>query len=799
VDLQGCPAAHRPYRGVLRLIMAPVALWDPVGNLPAELTSFIGRRRELAEARAALSVTRLLTLTGMGGVGKTRLARRLAADVHRTYANGVWQVELGDLQEPALLLQTVATSLGLLGPPGPWAINVLTDYLTDKHMLLLLDNCEHLIDACAITVHALLTACPGLQIIATSREPLSVSGERTYPVPPLSFPDVELMNYQDALPTYESVSLFVDRGAAVLPGFSLNDSNRLSIVQLCNRLDGVPLAVELAALRLRALSPGQILTQLEDRYLLGLRGSRSASPRQQTLGALVDWSYDLCSDEERLVWRLVSVFSRGFELDAAEAICAGSALAERAIVNIVISLVEKSILIREERADVIRYRMPQIIRDYALSRLRESTDEKEAMGRHRDWYAALVARAYEEYVGPAQLSWFRRLRQEHSNIRAALEFSLAESGEASQAIDIVLGVTDYWAAFGFLSEGRHWIDQALRRTPSPSPVRAKALDAATLLAARQGDQAAAEDFLTERRALACPRNGAEFAWFDYAGAMVAMYGGRLQTATQLFEEAHSRFQNNEDTHGLVATLSGLVLVAALSADSDVAVRLADEFMSLAQPRGERWVTSYVLWSLGLAKWRIGDIQHAADLHVESLTVLEPFDDKRGFGLRVEALAWISAMRGRYENAAQLLGAARHSFASIGSSVLAFSFMVNDHERCESSVRASLGDAMFEAAIERGAKLSFGQTIALVTGRKQIRVADQQPAGEDVAALLTGREREIADLIAQGLTNKEIAASLIIAPRTAEGHVEHILLKLGFSSRAQVAAWVAERRAMGDKT
>jgi predicted ATPase len=348
--------------------MAPVGLRNSAGNLPVELTSFVGRRLELAELTALLSRTRLLTLSGMGGVGKTRLARRLAGDVHRAFPDGVWQVELADLREPALLVPTIAAALGLFEQNRRWTISTLQEQLKDRQLLLLLDNCEHLIHACAVVADALLSSCPDVRILATSREPLGIGGEQTYPVRPLSVPDPEHLASTD-LGSYESVSLLLDRATAVLPGFSLED-NRQAVAQLVTRLDGVPLAIELAALRLRALSPEQILAQFDRRYL-GNTGSRTAPQRQQSLRALVDWSYQLCSEQEQLLWCVLSVFVRGFELYAAEALCADTELGGAEVTELVVGLVEKSVLVREEHAGRVRLRMPEIIRAYGLDRLRK--------------------------------------------------------------------------------------------------------------------------------------------------------------------------------------------------------------------------------------------------------------------------------------------------------------------------------------------------------------------------------------------------------------------------------------------
>jgi predicted ATPase/DNA-binding NarL/FixJ family response regulator len=780
--------------------MCPAAPRDSVSNLPAELTSFVGRRRELAEAKARLSTSRMLTLTGMGGVGKTRLARRLAAQVHRAFPDGVWQVEFADLHEPDLVVHTIAAALGLREHGGRSAITTLQDYLAGKHLLLLLDNCEHLIEACAVTADALLRTCPDLRILATSRERLAISGEQTYPVGPLPVPDMDELKQQNNLSGYESVTLFVDRADAVRSGFTVDASNRQAVARLCSRLDGVPLAIELAALRLEVLSPDQIVDRLEDRYRFLTRGSRSSPQRQQTLRALVDWSYQLCSEQERLLWCYGSVFSGGFELDAAEAIHEGTPIARQDVLDLVVGLVDKSILVCEERAGVVRYRLLEMIREYGLEHLRSSGEETTVRRRHRDWYVALAVRAYAEYLGSSQLGWYTRLRLEHANLRAALEFSLSEPGGAVHVVDIVAALIHYWTAFAMLSEGRHWLDRALRQRPEPDGLtRARALRTMTMLALLQGDQSSATEMLDESRALA-ERAGshAELAWVTHAGARIPMVRGDLDAATQMYEEAVRGFQASGDNHGLVHALGGLVFTAALSGDPDGTARRADDLLALVPP-GEPWARAYVTWSLGIAHWRKGDDQKALELEVESMTLRRPFDDKLGDGMCIEVLAWVAATQNRSTQAAELLGASQYSLSAIGTSVAIFQYMLTDHRRCEADLRNKLGDANFEASIERGSDLSFDEIIARATGAETAGPKASQAGAEVAPSPLTRREGEIANLIAQGMSNKEIAANLVIAQRTAEGHVEKILLKLGFNSRAQVARWVAERRAAGDET
>jgi DNA-binding CsgD family transcriptional regulator len=588
------------------------------------------------------------------------------------------------------------------------------------------------------------------------------------------------------------VNLILDRATAVLPGFVLDD-HRSAVAHLVTRLDGVPLAIELAALQLRALSPEQILEQFDRRYL-ATSGGRSVPQRQRTLRALVDWSYQLCSEPEKQLWCVLSVFTGGFELDAAQAVSADLELVDTDVTELIVGLVAKSVLIREEPAGRVRLRMPEIIRAYGADRLRESGAESSARRRHRDWYTALTAQAYQEWIGPNQLVWFRRLRQEHSNLRAAVDFSLAEPDGAGHVVEIVDAVLDYWIAFGFLSEGRHWLDRAIERLPGASLFRGRALRAAGTLAAIQGDHPAATVMFGESRALAEVAGDArELAWLTWAEGLAALQRADLATAFDTLEESHRLFQATGDTHGLANALTVLVNATAVSYDPSTAVDRARELLAATEPLEDRWTASWQLWGLGIAHWRLGDVQGAAEFEVRSLRLRRPFEDLLGSAVAVEVLSWVASKQKRPDRAATLMGAARHALTAVGSSLAAFPYLLADHQRCEVALRAELGDQAFEAAFDRGARLGIDELVALATGEESKRTPTVETKSDSLMSPLTRRERQIAELIAQGMSNKKIAADLVIAQRTAEGHVEHILVKLGFSSRSQIAGWVADRR------
>ena len=771
--------------------MATAARRTSGGNLPAELTSFVGRRSELSAARDLLTGARLLTLTGMGGVGKTRLARRIAADHTRAFPDGVWQVELGDLHEPALVAQTVATGLGLREQPGQWAVTGLTEHMAGRRMLLLLDNCEHLLDACAVLVDALLGACPELCVLATSRQPLGVRGERTMTVPPLSLPDPESPASPLGLSQYDAVQLFTDRAATELPGFAITAENSATVAQLCAMLDGLPLALELAAIRLRALSAEQIVARLDDRYALLSRGSRSAPARQQTLRGLVDWSWELCTADERALWADLSVFSGGVELDAAEAVC--TAIAPGDVVDVVADLVDKSLLSREERDAVVRYRMADVISAYGLERLRESGGEAATRQRHREWCLDLARRAHAGWFGPQQLEWYRRIEREANNLRIAMDPRDASAVDVGRAVEIMVDLIDCTVARGAVQEWRHWLNRCLTRLVEPTLSRAQALRGAGYIACLQGDETAATSLLDECVAISRDLGSAsELPWVSSAQALLALNRDDMPTALRHYEAALALFTETGNQYGVVFALGCSSVVCAMLGDTERASAYYEDFDAAAGP-GEAWMRSYVQWARGIERWYSGDPDGALAFELQSVALRRHLRDHLGVGLCLEVLAWTVAAHGRPELSAQLMGCAEQSMVLAGSSVSRVASVNLAHEKCVAELRAALGDTGFERAVAAGRDLDVEQAAALAADPepRPRKAPVTQPVAQQ--SPLTKREQTIAELIAQGLSNREIAASLVIAQRTAEGHVEHILTKLGFRSRAQVAAWVADRK------
>ncbi|MFC9787977.1 ATP-binding protein [Rhodococcus sp. NPDC127528] len=774
------------------------AVRGTVGNLPLDLTSFVGRRREVAEAKRLLSGSRLVTLSGIGGVGKTRLALRVAEDSRRAFEDGAWLVELGELHDPELLAETVVSALGLREQSAHPPRALLEDYLVSRHLLLVLDNCEHLIGAVAALTEGLLKACPKLTILATSREPLGIGGEATLRVPPLGVPDPDRPSSLEALPRYDAVSLFAERAGAVVPGFGLTADNQVAVTRICQRLDGLPLPIELAAARLRAMSVQQILQRLTDRLRLLTRGSRGAPERQQTLRLSIDWSYELCTEEERQLWSRLTVFAGSFELDAAEGICAGD-LAPDDLLDVVMSLVDKSILIREESGAVVRYRLLETLRDYGREKLRETGDYTVRRRRHRDWYEQLALRAEAEWIGARQLEWIARLDREQSNLRDALTFCLTEPGEGDSGVRIADALYPFWLSRGQLSEGRHWLDRVLACSGGqPNPKRVAALCDDTVLAVMQGDLRAGTAQTYEARALA-EQLGSDVtrALVDSASGYLDIFSGDLPRAVLSLEAALEVFRAENDPLRRVSSLLGVALASGLRGDTRRAIACHEEVLELTESRGESMFRAYSLCMLGLAVWQEGDPVRGTRLLEEGLRLTRLMDDPLTAATSLEALAWIAAERHESERAAVLMGASESVGQASGIKAVIIPGLLSYQKRRRKQARAALGAPRYEAALQEGRELSVDDAVAYALGEHRLPAATPSTIrpSRNLAAPgvhLTKREQQVSELVAEGLTNKAIAARLVISQRTAQGHVEHVLAKLGFTSRAQIAAWVVER-------
>jgi predicted ATPase/DNA-binding CsgD family transcriptional regulator len=764
------------------------------GNLPAELSSFVGRRGELAEVRRLLAGSRLVTLTGVGGVGKTRLALRAAAGLRRAFRDGVWLVQLDQLRDPALVAQAVAGSVGLQDRAGYAPAAALAEYLAGRQLLLVLDNCEHLVDEAAKLADLLLRAAGGLRVLATSRESLDIAGETVLAVSPLPVPEPGRSLSVAELARFPAAGLFAERAAQVVPGFALTEANAAAVAGICRRLEGLPLAIELAAARLPVLSPEQIDARLGDRLGLLTSGTRTQPARQQTLRASVEWSYELCSRAERLLWARLSVFAGGFELDAAEGICADHRLPADQVLDLLAALAGKSILTAAHRQGVARYRLPETLREYGQERLHEAGEYIALRRRHRDWHERLARRVDTGWLSPQIAGWTARLFREHANVAAAQDFCQAEPGEAEAGLRIALHVWlfYYWNA-GRVSEGRYRLGQALARAREPTVWRARGLLLASFLAAVSGDRGAVPPLLEQGTSLAGQLNDpATSAFAAWVAGHVCLFAGDLPQAIAHCEDGlailpAATARGRQRAHLLIC----LANAAGLAGDEERAVACHRELAAMTEAGSEAIrgaYCAYSLWTLGAAAWRRGDLDRATGLEQQSLRLHR--DDRMGTTFCLEALAWIAASRHQYERAAVLLGAATGLWQFMGTTLDGNQHVAGYHRDCQRQARHALGETAFQAAYQRGLELPAAEAAAYALQQPPKTPPETPPAPARYGpAPLTSRELQVARLIAGGRSNKQIAAELVISQRTAENHVEHILAKLGFTSRAQVAAWV----------
>ncbi|RYE39851.1 MAG: protein kinase [Hyphomicrobiales bacterium] len=757
------------------------------GNLPLELTSFVGRRRELTETKRRMTLSRLVTLTGVGGVGKTRLALRVAADSVRTFDDGVWLVELGELRDGGFLAEAIASTVGLLDGLARPPLTQLTDYFAERKLLVVLDNCEHLVDPVAKIAETLLRACPKLQILATSREPLGIAGEAAMRVPPLATPDTDRTPSMRGIPGYDAVTLFAERAEAAVPDFEVTDANRVAVTRICQRLDGLPLPIELAAARMRAMSAQQILDRLNDRYRLLTGGHRGAPTRQQTLRLCIDWSYELCTSREQQIWSCLSVFAGGFDLDAAEGVC-GDHIGPDDLLDLVTSLVDKSILIREEAGTEVRYRLLETLREYGTEKLQTSGDYESLRRRHRDWYEQLVLRAEREWIGPHQVEWLNRLDREEPNLREALQLCVSE-GQAANGLRIAVALYPLWFARGLLSEGRRWLDGVLSIGSGPStPAQLRALHAACVLAGRQTDIPAATALLAEVRAVADDLDDRmAHALASQAQGTLALYQSDFSGAVANLTEALEVFRTEDDLLLRIVTLQLLGLANGLGGNAEQAVACNEEALTITRMHGESVYRGRSACLLGIALWQQDNTKRATEMFDEGLRLTQLVDDPLGSAWCLEGLAWIAARQNPHKSAT-LLGSAEALWQGVGSPSVHIPGLGAFHDVCERRTRSALGERPFVAAYAKGRSMRVEDVVALALDEQR----PSEPAGEAVG--LTRREKEVAQLVADGLTNRAIAEQLVISHRTAQGHVEHILTKLGFHNRAQIAAWVVEHLA-----
>ncbi|NNN33800.1 LuxR family transcriptional regulator [Streptomyces sp. S3(2020)] len=743
------------------------------GNLPAAFTSYVGGRQQVDKVSDLVEASRLVTLTGAGGIGKTRLALEAAARMEPRFADGVWFVDLAPLREPAALEEVVATALRMpeqgMRPVMEW----LARYLAERRTLIVLDNCEHLADACARLAQALLRAAPELRILATSRHTLGLTGEHVFTVPSLT--------------PGSAARLLEERAGAVRPGFRVTSENQAEVTRLCADLDGLPLAIELAASRLRTLTVKQVTDRLEDRFALLSGSGRIRPPHQNTLHGTIMWSYELCAPAERLLWNRLTVFAGGFDLEAAEDVCADpsphSDIARPEVLDLLDRLVAQSVVLTCEVDGLPRYRLLASIRQYGRERLTESGEERELLRRHQAFFLALARRVDRHWYGADQAENLARLRAEHPNLLVAL----TPGTDPRARCALAAALSWHWFVGGFLNEGRAQLDRALAAAPEPTPERARALFSAAWLAQTQGDLAAADRFLNDAEELGerldDPWVRAQVGGFR---GVSANYRGQLGESISRYEEALHATTVLGDEREAASWLLALACVQAYAGDPRAA-ETGGQLVSAAEESGERWGRAQVLLALGHAAWSRGEAGTAEALARSALECMRDFNDHAMVARMLELLAWATADRGGHERAAGLLGAAAALWQDAGSSLSAFGpRMADDHTRCAENTLAALGRTSYTKLFEENRRLcgSPGRAVAYALS------TDREPAGSSAPKRLTSREREVAALVAAGMTNRQIAGELVVSSRTVEGHVENIRAKLGLARRTQLATWWA---------
>lgn len=773
--------------------MPPTVARSPLrpraGFLPGEIDSFVGRRKELEEVRRLFTRSPLVTIVGPGGVGKTRLALRTAASVSRSFRDGVWLCELGQVHDPALVTQAVADALGVAESSTELTPFSLAQLMSDAQLLVVLDNCEHLLEASALAAHDLLRAAPALRILATSREPLGVPGETTLRLSPLGVPDNPDETTATSVTRYESVQLFIDRATTATTDFELTDENSRDVARICSQVDGVPLAIELAAARVRTLAPDQLVDRLADLFAVLTNGSRIAPSRHKTLRQCIDWSFDQCSEKEQLLWSRLSVFVGSFDLEAAEGICAGGTVEREEVLDLVESLVDKSIVTREMRRSRPSFKLLESIRAYGAEQLLASAETTSIRSRHASWYHQSIRTFEADLLSQEQAVMAARIDTDLSNIREALDFSLQPAGESAEALRSVNGLYLYWLSRGLMTEARYWLGRALGQEQVGTPKeRIVGLYTAMTCAGLQGNLEAARRSADAALSLVPVLEGAERdAYAATIPGVLAIFEGDPEGALVHFPAAIDGHHRSGDLSREVELLVAQGFTLAVAGDEGGTDASHQRVLEITQPRGEIWWRATSLWALGLSAWRHGDPEGArADLE-ESLRLRRSMADSMGSVWALAALALAHADLGDLEGSAVLLGVVTSLTRAAGAPPSIFPELEDALLACEERVARTLSTSAADRARQRGSSMDVAEATAFALSEP----APAQASAPSAWSILTRRERQVASLVADGLSNREIAASLVISERTAEGHVENVLMKLACTSRTQIAAWVAD--------
>ena len=813
-------------------------LSSPIGNLPTLLSTFIGREREAIEVRKLLSNHRLVTLTGAGGSGKTRLSIKLANELLDEFEQGIWFVQFAPLADETLLSHAVASTLGVPEKKKRIVVDGIIDHLQNQHSLLVFDNCEHLISACARLAEKLLQTCPSIKILTTSREPLNIPSEVIWSVPPLSLPERQPWrdpnSGQIALSVYresESVQLFLNRAALALPDFELTMENGNWVAEICRRLDGMPLAIELAAARMRSLSVQQIAERLDDRFNLLTGGNRTAPDRHKTLAATIDWSYALLSEKEQELLRRISAFSSGATLEAIESVCVGDGVEAGEVLNTMSQLVDKSLVVADQRSSATRYSFLETIRQYARQKLIESGEFDETKDRHLQYFVGWAEMADANLESNDQPLWLARFEIEHDNLRTALQWSNTKDKDVDTGLRLAAACGNFWRYHGHMNEGRARFSMILSREGAQERTfsRAHALTKAAYLAYMQSDYPAVDSLGKEalsiwnelgddgKKNLAFTLDllgelASEVGDYEYMhnyfqealdifrelddlrgiGNMLMEIGwawmrvGELQKAEKYLQECQSVFKTLNDQRNLGFSYSGLGEIAIRQGEYESAVSLFQQGLSLARQIEDNWLVAAMLGSLGWVALNQNYLIEMKNVLRESLALRTKLGDKGGTAWCLEKLGNAAFIEEQYEKSAGIYGAAAALRTPINSVIDEAD--LPEYNRIISDLQSALGKAAFDSAWTEGESMPLEEVIelALAESNQSIQSEKEKFGG------LTKREREVAKWVAQGKSNREIAEKMSVTLKTVEANVTRILKKLNFESRVQIAAWAIEK-------
>lgn len=755
-----------------------------LGNLPVEATTFIGRRRELGEIRNRLATSRLVTLVGPGGVGKTRLALRAAADLRRGFADGAWLVELADVRDAGHLVDAVLAALDLRDQAGAEPMQIVDARLQGQELLLVIDNCEHLIGPAADLVTAVLRGSPGVRVLTTSREPLQVAGEQVFPVSPLELPPEGAEESLAQFRQNDAATLFAERAGAASGAFELTTSNQAAVAALCRRLDGLPLAIELAAVRTRLLTVQEILDRLGDRFALLTVGRRAALPRHQTLRLAIDWSFDLLTESEQVLLRRLCAFAGRFTLADIEGVCVSEEMPAAGMFDLLASLLDKSLVMREDLRGAACYRLHETMRAYASLKLHEAGEEDLLAERCIEHYRVSCLRSADD-ARYRLVEWLAWAELEIDNLRAVLQQCLSR-GDIPRGLDIAASMRYYWVTHG-TSEAMRWLDQLLSSEDATPPTLVRACYLRGWLSLLQGEPVAGRPWIA--RALATARQHGQRALLSESLSLAVTNEdviGDHQAAQRYLDEAESITSTLDEFPAAIELLLAQYVHALFQGDMETANTVAVEGVSLSGAAGDLYQVEAMHRHLGMVAILSGD-NGAANTHfVEALQVARRIDNRLAQSYGLATSAWYAGDRGRHRAAAQLLGAAETAAAQTGAGILGplLPFLAAARDQA----LKALGASPFASEYALGVQSSREAALRLALG--ETTPAEASPSGATGVGPLAKREVEVAQLVAEGMSNKQIGVRLFISDATVASHIRHIMDKLGFNTRSQIAAWMA---------